>query len=72
MKQFVAAFVAILATTAVARKRPFKLNVTYEDENEIFLGIEIGNPATVTLPKASAPSGSNIECSGWTLAEPTT
>ena len=65
MKQFLAVFAAILATTAVAKKRPFNLNVTYENENEMFLGIEIGNPATVKLPKARAATGSGIECSGW-------
>ena len=65
MKQFVAAFIAILASTAVAKKRPFNMNITYEDENEIFMGIEIGNPATLKLPKARAATGSGIECNGW-------
>ena len=70
MKQFVAAFAAILATTAVAKKRPFNLNVTYADEDEIFLGIEIDNPATVRMPRAKAPAGSGITCTGWQLADP--
>ena len=65
MKQFIAALATILATSAVAKKRPFNMNVTYEDDKEIFLGIEIGNPATLRLPKAKAPTGSGIECNGW-------
>ena len=72
MKQFLAAFAAILATTAVAKKRPFNLNVTYANEDEIFLGIEIYNPATVKMPRAKAPAGSGLKCTGWQLADPLT
>ena len=34
----------------------------------MFLGLEVGNPATIKMPKACKPRGSDIECSGWQLA----
>ena len=77
MKQFIA-FAAILAVSAFAQEddaeeqkqeRPFALNVSYANEDEMFLGLEMNNAVTLRLPKARAPRGSGIECSGWQLAQ---
>ena len=62
----------LLATSVFAqleRQKPFALTVSHENEEEIFMGIEIDNPVTLKLPKVRAPRGSGTQCTGWQLAD---
>ena len=46
------------------------MNLSYANEDEIFLGLELDNPVSLKLPKAWAVRGSGGPgCSGWQLAE---
>ena len=72
MKQFAIAFAAILATSAHAQRdqgeegeRPFMLKLVYENAEDLYLGLEVGNPATLILPKVFGGRGS--DCTGWQL-----
>ena len=69
MKQFLTALATFLATTATA-ERPFELCTTFANENEIYLGLEIGNAVTLKLPRAKAPDDMCLECTGWQLVDP--
>ena len=72
MKQFAIALAALLATSASAQRpqpdedeeRPFVMKVLYDSPENAFLGLELGNPATLILPKAFGR-----DCSGWQLAD---
>ena len=68
MKQFLTALTAFLATTAVAEK-PFELETTFANEEEIFLAIEVGNVVTLKLPRSKPPHDMCIECEGWQLKD---
>ena len=68
MKQFLTALATFLATTATA-ERPFELETTFTNEEEIYLGLEIGNAVTLKLPRAKAPHDMCIECTGWQLVD---
>ena len=56
MKQFATALAALLATSASAQapdqERPFVMKVIYDAPEDAFLGLELGNPATLIMPKA--------------------
>ena len=74
MKQFAITFAAIFAATAFAQEeeeeKPFAIAVSYADDQNIFLGLEVDNPATIKLPRscsARAARQAEIECSGWQL-----
>ena len=68
MKQFAIAFAAIIATSAMAQvTETFAMSVSYSVEP--YLALQIGNDATVKLPRARAPRGSDIVCSGWQLVD---
>ena len=74
MKQFAIAFAAIIATSAMAQEterieKPFAMSVSHSVEP--YLALQIGNDATVKLPRARAPRGSDIVCSGWQLVDST-
>ena len=64
MKQYLTALTAFLATTAAAQK-PFELETTFNNEDEIFLGMELDNPVTLKLPRTKPPHDMCIECTGW-------
>ena len=67
MKQFFTAIAAFLAASASA-ERPFKLETTFDNEDEICLAVEVGNPVTLKLPRTKPPHDMCIECDGWVLA----
>ena len=68
MKQFLTSLATFLATTATAT-RPFELETTFTNEEEISLGIEKDNAVTLKLPRAKAPHDMCIECTGWQLVD---
>ena len=41
--------------------------MSHDNDDEIFVGIEIDNPVTLNLPKVRAPRGSDTQCTGWQL-----
>ena len=74
MKYFATTLAAtmLLATSVFAqqsREKPFALTMSHENEEEIFVGIEIDNPVTLKLPRVRAPRGSGTQCTGWQLAD---
>ena len=74
MKQFAITIAAIFAATAFAQAdeedNSFSFGVSYEDGNDMFLGLDVGNPVTVKLPKSCflrQARAAGLECSGWQL-----
>ena len=66
MKQFAIAFAAILATSAFAQEeeeRPYILNLAYASADNLYLGLEVGNPVKLNLPGCDFRSSG--ECTGW-------
>ena len=69
MKQFLTALTAFLASTAAAQ-RPFELETTFDNEEEIFLAVELDNPLTLKLPRAKPPHDDMcLPCTGWQLVD---
>merc|ERR1712150_33834 len=67
MKQFAFALAALLSTSALADgHKPFVVKLAYESPEDLFLGLEVGNAATLKLPCAKGGRGS--ECTGWQLS----
>ena len=66
MNKFLTAFAALLATTATAT---FKLETSFANEEEIFIGVEPDNPITLKLPRTKPPAHMCIECEGWQLQD---
>ena len=68
MKQYLTALAALLATTSAG----FTLETTFDDDGDIFIGIELDNPVTLKLPRTKPPAEMCfIECTGWQLADDT-
>ena len=67
MKQFAFALAALLSTSALAEgDKPFVVKLAYESAEDLFLGLEVGNTATLKLPCAGGRR--NSDCTGWELS----
>ena len=64
MKQIAFALAALLSTSVLAKK-PFSVQLTYKDPQDISLDLEVGNEATLKLPCAGRRKNG---CTGWELA----
>ena len=67
MKQFAFALAALLSTSALAdhHDKPFVVKLAYESAEDLFLGLEVDNAATLKLPCASR---GRDDCTGWELS----
>ena len=65
MKQIAFALAALLSTSVLA-KRHFSVQLSYKEQQDISLDLEVGNEAKVKLPCAGRRKNG---CEGWKLAE---
>ena len=66
MKQFAFALAALLSTSALAGgDKPFVVKLAYESPEDLFLGLEVDNAATLKLPCAGR---GRTDCTGWELS----